>query len=62
MSKELFDKILQASALINNTASRRGGANYTVVSKEVANIMKGFRRGYRKEKIKKIFNDEARKI
>lgn len=61
MSKELFDKILQASALINTT-SRRGGANYTVVSKEVANILKGFRRGYRKEKIKKIFNDEAREI
>ena len=61
MSKELFDKILQASALINNT-SRRSSANYTVVSKEVANILKGFRRGYRKEKIKKLFNDEARKI
>lgn len=56
MSKELFDKILQASTLINTT-SRRGGANYTVVSKEVANILKGFRRGYRKEKIKKLFND-----
>ena len=56
MSKELFDKILQTSALINTT-SRRGGANYTVVSKEVANILKGFRRGYRKEKIKKLFND-----
>ncbi len=61
MSKELFDKILQASALINKT-SRRSSANYTVVSKEVANILKGFRRGYRKEKIKKLFNDEARKI
>jgi hypothetical protein len=61
MSKELFDKILQASALINNT-SRIGGANYTVVSKEVVNIMKGFRRGYRKEKINKIFNDETREI
>ena len=61
MSNELFDKILQASALINNT-SRKSSANYTVISKEIANIMKGFRRGYRKEKIKKIFNDEAREI
>jgi hypothetical protein len=56
MSKELFDKILQASALIN-TNSRRGGANYTVVSKDVANIIKGFRRGYRKEKIKRLFDE-----
>ncbi len=56
MSKKLFDKISQASALINNT-SRISSANYTVVSKEVDNILKGFRRGYRKEKINKIFND-----
>jgi len=56
MEDDLYNKILQASALINNT-SRRSSANYTVVSKEVANILKGFRRGYRKEKIKKLFND-----
>jgi hypothetical protein len=56
MEDDLYNKILQASDLINNT-SRRSSANYTVVSKEVANILKGFRRGYRKEKIKKLFND-----
>ena len=61
MEDDLYNKILQASALINNT-SRRSSANYTVVSKEVANILKGFRRGYRKEKIKKIFNDKTREI
>jgi hypothetical protein len=53
-NKNLYDKILQASAIIDNN-SRRGSGNYTVVSKEVANIMKGFRRGYRKEKIKRLF-------
>jgi hypothetical protein len=57
MSKELIDRILQASALINNTASRRGGANYTVVSKEVADVINGFKRGSRKEKIKRLFNE-----
>ena len=58
MSNELFDKILQASALINNTASRRSGANYMVVSKAVADVITGFKRGSRKEKIKKLFPDE----
>jgi hypothetical protein len=60
-NKNLYDKILQASAIINNN-SRRGSGNYMVVSPAVANIIKGFRRGYRKEKIKRLFNDEAGEI
>jgi hypothetical protein len=61
MSKELFDKILQASALIN-LKSRKGSGNYMVVSKAVANFITGFKRESRKEKIKRLFNDEAREI
>jgi hypothetical protein len=57
MSKELFDKILQASALINLKAQKVSG-NYMVVSKAVADVITGFKRGSRKEKIKKLFPDE----
>jgi len=55
-NKDLYNKILQASAIIDNS-SRRGSGNYMVASPAVANIIKGFRRGYRKEKIKRLFND-----
>lgn len=57
MSKELIDKILQASALIN-LKGQKGSGNYMVVSPAVADVINGFKRGSRKEKIKKLFPDE----
>ena len=57
MSKKLIEKILKASESIHK-ASIKGSGNYMVVSPAVANILKGFRRGYRKERIKKLFPDE----
>ena len=59
--KDLIDRILKASEAINN-ASTKGSGNYMVTSSAIANIIRGFRRGYRKEKIKRIFNDETREI
>ena len=61
MSKELVDKLLKASENIHK-ASTRGSANYMVVSPAIADIINGFKRGNRKEKIKRLFNDEAREI
>ena len=61
MSKELVDKLLKASEKIHK-ASTRGSANYMVVSPAIADIINGFKRGNRKEKIKRLFNDEAREI
>lgn len=58
MSKELIDKILQASAIINNS-SRYGSGDYMVVSKAVANIINDLRKNNRKEKIMRIFNEEV---
>lgn len=58
MSKDLIDKILKASAIINNS-SRYGGSNYMVVSKAVANIINDLRKNNRKEKIMRIFNEEV---
>lgn len=55
-NKDLIDKILKASAIIN-TASTRGSGNYMVVSSVVADVITGFRRSNRKEKIMRIFND-----
>jgi hypothetical protein len=57
MSKKLIEKILKASESIHK-ASIKGSGNYMVTSPAVANIIRGFRRGYRKEKIKKLFPDE----
>jgi hypothetical protein len=57
MEDDLYDKILQASALINLKA-RKGSGNYMVVSKAVADVITGFKRSSRKEKIKKLFPDE----
>ena len=57
MSKDLIDKLLKASETIHK-ASTKGSANYMVVSKEVANIINGFKRNIRKEKIKRLFPDE----
>lgn len=59
--KSLVDKLLQASAIINNN-TRRGSSNYMLVSKSISDVINGFRRSNRKEKIMRIFNDEARKI
>ena len=56
MSKKLIEKILKASESIHK-ASIKGSGNYMVTSPAVANIIRGFRRGYRKEKIKKLFPD-----
>jgi hypothetical protein len=58
MSKDLMDKILKASAVIN-LGSRSGGGNYMVVSKVVADVITGFRRSNRKEKIMRIFNESS---
>ncbi len=61
MSKELFDKILQASEKIHK-ASTRGSANYMVVSPAVANMIQGVynqeKASWRKDKIKNLFPDE----
>lgn len=59
--KSLVDKLLQASAIITNN-TRRGSSNYMLVSKSISDVINGFRRSNRKEKIMRIFNDEARKI
>ena len=58
MSKELIDKLLKASEIIHK-ASTKGSANYMVVSAAVANVINGFKRGSRKEKIKKLFPDDV---
>jgi hypothetical protein len=56
--KSLYDKILKASEVINKS-SRRSPANYMVVSQSVADIIQEVynkeKAGWRKEKIKKIF-------
>jgi hypothetical protein len=57
MSKELIDKLLKASEIIHK-ASTKGSGNYMVVSPAVADVINGFKRGSRKEKIKKLFPDE----
>jgi hypothetical protein len=54
---KLYDRMLKASETIHKS-STKGSGNYMVVSPAVANILKGFRRGYRKERIKKLFPDE----
>jgi hypothetical protein len=61
MDKELIDKILKASEIINKS-SRRSPANYMVVSPSVAQMIQDsyneYKSGFRKEKIKKLFPDE----
>jgi hypothetical protein len=56
MSKELINKLLKASEMIHK-ASTKGSANYMVVSKAVADVINGSKRGSRKEKIKRLFNE-----
>ena len=57
MSKKLIEKILKASESIHK-ASIKGSGNYMVTSPAIARALRGFRRGSRKEKIKKLFPDE----
>lgn len=56
MKKDLIDRILKTSETIHKSSTKGLGDNM-VVSSAVANILKGFRRGYRKGKIKKLFPD-----
>ena len=59
--KDLIDKLLKASEVINKS-SRRSPANYMVVSPSVADMIQEVynkeKAGWRKEKIKKLFNEE----
>lgn len=59
--KDLIDKLLKASEVINKS-SRRSPANYMVVSPSVADMIQEVynkeKAGWRKEKIKKLFPDE----
>lgn len=57
-NKGLVDKLLKASAIINNKSSR-GNGNYMVVSSAVTDILTGFKRNSRKEKIMRIFSEEV---
>ena len=56
MEKKLIDKMIKASEAILNASKSSG--NYIVTSPAIANVLRGFRRGYRKKKIKKLFPDE----
>jgi hypothetical protein len=57
--KDFYSKILKASETIHKS-STKGSANYVVVSQSVADIIQEVynkeKAGWRKEKIKKIFN------
>ena len=59
--KSLHDKILKASEIINKS-SRRSPANYMVVSQSVGDIIQEVynqeKAGWRKEKIKRLFNND----
>ena len=56
--KDLIDKLLKASETIHKS-STKGSANYMVVSQSVADIIQEVynkeKAGWRKEKIKKLF-------
>jgi hypothetical protein len=58
MQKNLIDKLLQASALINADATK-GSANYVVVNSNINDIISKLRPENRIKKIKKIFNEEV---
>ena len=58
MQKNLIDKLLQASALINADATK-GSANYVVVNSTINDIISKLRPENRIKKIKKIFNEEV---
>jgi hypothetical protein len=58
--KDLIDKLLKASEVINKS-SRRSPANYMVVSQSVADIIQEVynkeKAGWRKDKIKRLFDE-----
>jgi hypothetical protein len=58
MQKNLIDKLLQASALINADATK-GSVNYVVVNSNINDIISKLRPENRIKKIKKIFNEEV---
>lgn len=57
----LYDKILKASETIHKS-SIRGSANYVVISPSVADMIQEVynqeKAGWRKEKIKRLFNND----
>jgi len=63
--KNLSNKILKASNHIHKS-STKGSGNYMITSPEVVNMLQGIYTAEkvkcRKEKIKRLFNDEAREI
>ena len=56
MENKLIDKLIKASEAIQNASKSSG--NYIVTSPAIARALRGFRRGYRKEKIKRLFENE----
>jgi hypothetical protein len=61
MQKDLLDKLLKATEMIDNK-SRRGSGDWFITNPMVSNIINDFlkeeRPNSRKEKIKRIFPDE----
>ena len=54
-NKSLVDKLLQASALINNK-STRGSGNYITVNSTIASMISKLKSERRIDKIKRLFN------
>jgi hypothetical protein len=59
MQKNLIDKLLQASALINADATKGSANYYVVVNSTINDIISKLRPENRIKKIKKIFNEEV---
>jgi len=57
LNKSLYDKIIEASDLINQRA-RKGSASYITVSKEYLDLISNRRKFRRKEKIYSIYGIE----
>lgn len=55
-NKNLIDKLLEASALINNQ-STRGSGDYIVVNQTISSMLLKLRPKSRIEKIKRLFNE-----
>jgi len=56
MTKNLVDKLLEASALINNQ-STRGFGNYIVVNSTISSMLLTLKSKLRIEKIKRLFSE-----
>lgn len=54
--KNLLEKISKAASYISEK-SRKGSANYMILSSKAVTMLNGIRSIIRKEKIKKIFKD-----